>query len=550
MAERKLRDNLASKLTTKGPFDIDSEKALLSLCLKNTDVLNEVVSSKIKVDDFYDVKHAYIFDAIYKVYLAEGKNVDPYTVAAQLEHDGNINSAGGNSYVLGLTDVYSVRSSVEDYVNIICDKSQRRKIIKVMGEFSDMANNGSGTAKDIADGLIGSLNTLTDDEEAKGFEGIDSSFKTTMNNMLELKHGKGLKDIVKTGFPRLDHMLGGLRPGTLNILAARPGMGKTALAINIAVNVAELTNKNVNIFSLEMSKSEIASRILAQKSSVTSRDIQTANISDEKQIELGKVCFQLGKMPIYINDSAAMNPAAMMSACKLLKSRQQLGLVIVDYLQLMSIPNKSSNASRQTEVAEISRGLKVLAKELEVPIIALSQLSRGTEGREEHTPQLSDLRDSGAIEQDADSVWFIERDNYYNKEGDAPDKQGGRIIVAKNRHGQTGNIYVRWIGSKTLFTEATKNGEPPEPGRPTSSAQAAAASYSFPEEPQAEPTVVQGGYASPEPPPPPPPMPEEVPPEAYDEPLPPASDDAMENPSNDEMFNSSEIATDFPEDLF
>lgn len=550
MAERKLRDNLASKLTTKGPFDIDSEKALLSLCLKNTDVLNEVVSSKIKVDDFYDVKHAYIFDAIYKVYLAEGKNVDPYTVAAQLEHDGNINSAGGNSYVLGLTDVYSVRSSVEDYVNIICDKSQRRKIIKVMGEFSDMANNGSGTAKDIADGLIGSLNTLTDDEEAKGFEGIDSIFKTTMNNMLELKHGKGLKDIVKTGFPRLDHMLGGLRPGTLNILAARPGMGKTALAINIAVNVAELTNKNVNIFSLEMSKSEIASRILAQKSSVTSRDIQTANISDEKQIELGKVCFQLGKMPIYINDSAAMNPAAMMSACKLLKSRQQLGLVIVDYLQLMSIPNKSSNASRQTEVAEISRGLKVLAKELEVPIIALSQLSRGTEGREEHTPQLSDLRDSGAIEQDADSVWFIERDNYYNKEGDAPDKQGGRIIVAKNRHGQTGNIYVRWIGSKTLFTEATKNGEPPEPGRPTSSAQAAAASYSFPEEPQAEPTVVQGGYASPEPPPPPPPMPEEVPPEAYDEPLPPASDDAMENPSNDEMFNSSEIATDFPEDLF
>lgn len=547
MAERKLRDNLASKLTTKGPFDIDSEKALLSLCLKNTDVLNEVVSSKIKVDDFYDVKHAYIFDAIYKVYLAEGKNVDPYTVAAQLEHDGNINSAGGNSYVLGLTDVYSVRSSVEDYVNIICDKSQRRKIIKVMGEFSDMANNGSGTAKDIADGLIGSLNTLTDDEEAKGFEGIDSIFKTTMNNMLELKHGKGLKDIVKTGFPRLDHMLGGLRPGTLNILAARPGMGKTALAINIAVNVAELTNKNVNIFSLEMSKSEIASRILAQKSSVTSRDIQTANISDEKQIELGKVCFQLGKMPIYINDSAAMNPASMMSACKLLKSRQQLGLVIVDYLQLMSIPNKSSNASRQTEVAEISRGLKVLAKELEVPIIALSQLSRGTEGREEHTPQLSDLRDSGAIEQDADSVWFIERDNYYNKEGDAPDKQGGRIIVAKNRHGQTGNIYVRWIGSKTLFTEATKNGEPPEPGRPTSSAQAAAASYSFPEEPQAEPTVVQGGYASPEPPPP---MPEEVPPEAYDEPLPPASDEAMENPSNDEMFNSSEIATDFPEDLF
>lgn len=550
MAERKLRDNLASKLTTKGPFDIDSEKALLSLCLKNTDVLNEVVSSKIKVDDFYDVKHAYVFDAIYKVYLAEGKNVDPYTVAAQLEHDGNINSAGGNSYVLGLTDVYSVRSSVEDYVNIICDKSQRRKIIKVMGEFSDMANNGSGTAKDIADGLIGSLNTLTDDEEAKGFEGIDSIFKTTMNNMLELKHGKGLKDIVKTGFPRLDHMLGGLRPGTLNILAARPGMGKTALAINIAVNVAELTNKNVNIFSLEMSKSEIASRILAQKSSVTSRDIQTANISDEKQIELGKVCFQLGKMPIYINDSAAMNPAAMMSACKLLKSRQQLGLVIVDYLQLMSIPNKSANASRQTEVAEISRGLKVLAKELEVPIIALSQLSRGTEGREEHTPQLSDLRDSGAIEQDADSVWFIERDNYYNKEGDAPDKQGGRIIVAKNRHGQTGNVYVRWIGSKTLFTEATKNGEPPEPGRPTSSAQAAAASYSFPEEPQAEPTVVQGGYASPEPPPPPPPMPEEVPPEAYDEPLPPASDDAMENPSNDEMFNSSEIATDYPEDLF
>ena len=553
MAERKLEDNLIKRLTTKGPHDIENEKALLCLCLKYSDILDGVVSKKLVKEDFFDPKHAYIFDAIHKAYMREGVNVDPYTIVSQLQSEDKLNQAGGTSYVLGLTNVYAVKSNVDEYVNIIRGNSKARKIVKILDDASQTANKGAGSAVDIADGVIGKLSDLRDDNDGQGFEALQTIFKQTLADIYELQHGNGQRNIVKTGFKRLDRMLGGLRPGTLNILAARPGMGKTALAINIAVNAAEFYKTNVNIFSLEMSKSEIAARILAQKTSVTARDIQTASITPEAQVELGKLCLQFGTMPIYINDSAAMNPAAMMSECKTLKSQGRLGLVIVDYLQLMSIPNKSASMSRQVEVSEISRGLKVMAKELEVPIIALSQLSRGTEGREEHTPMLSDLRDSGAIEQDADSVWFIERDSYYNKDGDAPDKQGGRIIVAKNRHGSTGNIYVKWIGSKTLFTESSKD-DPEEPGNgynATVNYDAAAANYNF-EEPQAEPTVVTGGYEPSDVPPPPPPPPaeyEEMPPVAAEEPLPPP-EGQIENPSNDEMFSDAEVSTDFPEDLF
>ena len=210
-------------------------------------------------------------------------------------------------------------------------------------------------------------------------------------------------------------MLGGLRPGTLNIIAARPGMGKTALVINMATNIAQNYNKNVNIFSLEMSKSEIGNRIFASRTSTSAKTLQRAKIKREDELELGRAYKVLAPLPIYIDDNSNVNPVTMLAKCKELKAEGRLGLVILDYLQLMTMPGKGNNSSRQQEISDISRSLKIMAKELNVPVIALSQLSRGSEKRDDHTPMLSDLRDSGAIEQDADSVLFIDRNDYYRK---------------------------------------------------------------------------------------------------------------------------------------
>ena len=544
MADRELNDNLIGNDAKKNAFDIESEKALLSLCMKNSDVLDHVVSSRLFPEDFYDLRHQTLFLTISKLY-EDSQTVDPYTIIKKLQSDGILQKAGGDSYVMGLTDTYAIPSNKDDYVKIIRDASARRKLIKTLDKIGALAKNGESSASDIADTAINELSQLRESNDEEGFEPLKDILKRTVNDIYSVSTGKTSRHVVKTGFNRLDAKLGGLRPGTFNILAARPGMGKTALAINIAVNAATIYNTPVCIFSLEMTKAELGNRIIASRTEFTAKDLQYANLSQDRILTLCRSIKDLNDLPIYVSDTSVANPASMISDCKRLKAEGKLGLVVVDYLQLMSLPDKQrSNMSRQAEVTEISRSLKVMAKELEVPIIALSQLSRGPESREDHTPMLSDLRDSGAIEQDADSVWFIDRDNYYDKDGDVPNEQAARIIIAKNRHGSTGPIYLKWIGSKTLFMERPDKNEPQElPGtRPPQKQdqQSASASYSYPEEP-----------AAPDMPPMPPADFDQVPPPDYEpEPVLPGEEAPLENAANDDMFGGADTSEDFPEGLF
>ncbi len=492
--DRNLTDNLVDSQVMEAQnvtVDNETEKAVLCLCMRSKDALNQVVGKSFSADDFADKRNALMFGAITTLYL-DNKEIDRYTVFEKLEELGNIESAGGSEYVFSVANVVAVQSNLSNYLDILREKSDKRKLITTLNELQMKANKGGTGVNDLISLGVNQLSLLRDNNQDGGFESIGAIVKSNINHIVEVAGGAD-DDVYKTGFRKLDAMTGGFRPGTLNILAARPGMGKTALVINIATNVASLYNRPVNVFSLEMSKSEIGNRILAAQTDFSAKQLQRANIKPEDTKRLALALKNLFHWPIYVDDTSAVNPVSMMSKCKELKRKGQLGLVIVDYLQLMSMPDLGKNSSRQNEISAISRSLKILAKDLGVPVIALSQLSRDSEKRDDHTPMLSDLRDSGAIEQDADSVLFINRNSYYKKGEAQPEIQDAEIIVAKNRHGETGPVYVKWWGAKTLFFEPDRKSDPKEPESSftrTQSTGSAASDYSFEDAPPPEPPPV------------------------------------------------------------
>lgn len=545
MADRELTNNLIDGEQKNLPYDLESERALLALCLKNSSKLNDILKGRITEDDFYDARHKLIYGAISKLYVSSGK-IDPYTVADYLRKEGTLKKAGNNEYVISLIDSYAVSANADDYVAIITEKSKLRLLISTFEDMTSQAKKNSGSVNAIVDLAISRLSAMREAPEGVGFESLASIIKKNINEITQIKTGNSKGKIYKTGFSYVDHLLGGLRPGTLNIIAARPGMGKSAFVINIAVNAAELYNSNINIFSLEMSKSEIGNRIISSRTTTSSKKLQSANVTDNELFEIAKSCQNISTLPIYIDDNSNVNPVSMLSSCKQLKVEGKLGLIIVDYLQLMSMPSaKGSQYSRQNEISDISRSLKVMAKELEVPIIALSQLSRGSEKRDDHTPMLSDLRDSGAIEQDADSVIFIDRDDYYDKDKRSNEIQDAKIIIAKNRHGEPGVAKLKWHGARTLFYEEDRKSDPSEqnvsPYARTTTPGGAASDYKFDD---------QGGEIVPDMTPPP-----EAPVDSYSEPAleaaPFADPDAYTPPpENDDMsFDGFDggLASELPE---
>ncbi|MBO7450005.1 MAG: replicative DNA helicase [Clostridiales bacterium] len=555
MAERELHDNLISGKKTgvkeNSLFDETSEKALLAVLLKNPKSLDGIINKKLLKEHFYDPKNALIFEAITKLYM-ENREIDQYTVVDRLRQEENIGKAGGNSYVMSIPDTYAVASSADEYVEMIIDKATRRKMVKVLEEALENTTKGASTSEDLIDATVGKFNSLRNASNYKGFQPLKEIIKMSFNNMFDIITGEGNKRIVKTGYRRLDSILGGLRPGTLNILAARPGMGKTSLALNIAANAARFYKTNVCIFSLEMSKVEIGNKIIAALTNTSAKKIQYANMSLEEQAELARACGEFSNIPILVDDSGDVTSISMLSACKKLKADDRLDLIIIDYLQLLRVGDGNSRRSEREELTIISRNLKMLAKELDVPVIALSQLSRDSaKNEEDHVPDIADLRGSGSIEQDADSVWFVHRDDYFNKDKDEANKyeQDARIIVAKNRHGETGNVYVKWIGSRTLFKEITKKSDPTEPESSytrTQSAQSSAASFSYEEADLPEQAPIPDDAAAPD-------MPDVPQGPDLSEPFDPqeivTEESAPEIVSNDEMF-SDNVSTDFPEGLF
>ncbi len=539
MSERDLKDNLSGTEQSSSYNALEAEKAVLALCMRNKEALESTVMKKLVAGDFIEPKHEAIFQAISELYL-NGKPVSRITVCEQLNASNNIKTKVGDNYVYDVANNNScVMSNLDSYIEVVTKNSQNRKLINTLDHLHDLASNRKASVNDIVDMGVSQLNVLKIKDDEMGFESLNVILKRNMEELREVMKGTSERKVIKTGFSYLDKITGGFKPGTVNIIAARPGMGKTALVLNIATNVASMFNKPVAIFSLEMSKSEIANRFLAALSNTDFKSIQRANITHEDEIDLTKTLARISNYPIYIDEKTNTNPTDIMSKCKDLISSTapDLGLVIIDYLQLLTIPGKSTG-NRQNEIAEISRSLKVLAKELKVPVIALSQLNRGTENREDgdHIPGLADIRDSGAIEQDADCVIFIHRPSYYTKKKDAAEKpkiEDAQLIVAKNRHGETDTAYVKWYGAKTLFFELDKKSDPVDPQASaytrTQPSDASSADYNFDDGADEPPFEA---------------IPEDQPPMDYDE---PPFEDPMDSSDNDAFFSDSHDG--LPEDF-
>ena len=487
MSDRDQMDNLTGDINSASNV-LEAEKAVLSLCMRHREALESSVMRRIVADDFSDARHKAIYEAISALYI-EGGQINRISVCDKLQAMGKTKQAGGDEYVYDVANITVVRSAADSYISVVTKNSLSRKLISTLDDLHDKAVNHKGSVNDIVDTGLSKLNLLKAEEDVSGFESIAVIARRNLEDLKEAMKGGDTKT-VKTGFKYLDNITGGFKPGTMNIIAARPGMGKTALVLNIATNVASMYSKTVAIFSLEMSKSEIVNRILASQSKTSFKKIERAEVTAEELAEIEATLRRITDYPIYIDEKTGTNPVDIRAKCQELNRKSAIGLVIIDYLQLMTYSDKAAG-SRQNEIAAISREIKVLAKELGVPVIALSQLNRGTENREDgdHTPGLADIRDSGAIEQDADCVIFIHRPAYYNKKkegsADKPKLEDAQLIVAKNRHGETDTAYVKWYGAKTLFFEPDRKSDPQDPMESaytrTTSSDKASGDYQFEE---------------------------------------------------------------------
>ncbi|MBR3247105.1 MAG: replicative DNA helicase [Clostridiales bacterium] len=467
-------DNLIEEYTN----DIDVEMALLSLCMRKNNAILEASWNKITSDDFTDNRNKLIFMVVMDMFFANAQ-IDRFTVMSELERRNLADKAGGQRYVYRIGDMTAVSSALDGYIEAIKERSTIHKIVSAADEIKRAALKGNRRSDEVLDRAISELTKIRPEGNTAGLEKLSSSLKTTMTRIMAELNDENAGRKIKVGFPKLDSMLGGLRPGSLNILAARPAMGKSALAVNMAVNVAA-NNKTVAIFSVEMSKDEINTRLLSSAMNKPLNEILSSKkLSDADKMQIDNALMKLSEYPIYLDDSSNTTPDSIKTSIQqLISSGNPPRLIIVDYLQLIHL-KEMSGRSRYEEVTAISNQLKRLAKELKVPIIALAQVSRDTAKRNDHTPQLADLKDSGAIEQDADTVMFVDRPDYYgeNNNGNTPsmpeqeqkkidinEAMPAFIYLSKNRHGATGKDSVWWIPSKTLFYEP----DPKDPKEPES----------------------------------------------------------------------------------
>jgi replicative DNA helicase len=431
-------------LTRIPPHNIEAEQSVLGALLIDRSSLSEV-SGRLKAEAFYLEKHREIYEAIMALF-SEGLPVDIVTVSDALSRRGTLEKVGDLDYIAYLANSVPTTANVSHYVNIIEDKALLRDLITVSGEIMDEGYKAAVEGTEVLNQAEKKIFDLAQGLTRTGLEPINSILDKTFTRLEELCQNKDDLTGVPSGFIDLDRKTSGFQKSDLILIAARPSMGKTSFALNIAVNAA-IRNFPVAIFSLEMSREQLANRILALESMVELEKMRTGKLIAEDWKKIGYSLGPLSKSPIYIDDNAAINTMEMLSKLRKLKLERGLGLVVIDYLQLMESRKKSEN--RQQEISEISRSLKIMARELSVPVIALSQLSRAPEQRSDHRPILSDLRESGAIEQDADLVMFLYRDDYYNE--DSEKRNIVEIIIAKHRNGSTGTVELAWLPQYTKF---------------------------------------------------------------------------------------------------
>ncbi len=436
------------------PNDTIAEQAVLGSMLVDSEAVITAIEI-LRAEDFYREDNREIYAAMSEIY-SMGKHIDMITLTEQLKLRNSLERVGGSEYIATLIDSVPTTSNIESYVKIVEEKSVLRKLIRTANEILKASYSQTEEVDSIIEQTEKQVFDVLQNRNSKGYSSMKEILVTAFDMMEKMYQNKNKVSGIESGFIDLDNKISGLNPSDLIIVAARPAMGKSAFVLNIASFVALHMKVPVMIFSLEMSKEQMVTRILSSESEIDSMKLRNANFESEDWLKLGETSGKLSDMPLYIDDTPGLSASELRAKCRKAKLEKNIGLIIIDYLQLMESKNKN-NSSRQQEIADISRSLKILAKELKVPVIALSQLSRATESRADHRPMLGDLRESGAIEQDADIVLFLHREDYYDPETEK--KNVAEVIVAKNRNGEIGTVELAWLGQYTKFANLYKGPE-------------------------------------------------------------------------------------------
>lgn len=427
------------------PNSLEAEQSVLGAMLLDKEAISGA-TELISGEDFYREAHKEIFEAVVDLFDI-GEPVDLITLSEKLKIRNTLEAVGGATYLTNLMNIVPTTHNVAQYAKIVEEKSILRRLIKASNEVISQSYEASEDLESIIDKAEKGVFDISLKRSTKGYEHIKNILSKNFDMIEELYLNKGKITGVPSGFDDLDNKLAGFHSSELILIAARPAMGKTSFVMNIVQHAAVHQKIPTAIFSLEMSKEQLTHRLLCGEALIDAHRLRTGDINEDEWIKLARSMGPLSEAPIYIDDTPSISITELRAKCRRLKIEHDLGLVVIDYLQLMQ--GKNNSESRQLEISEISRSLKALAKELEIPVVACAQLSRAPEQRADHRPILSDLRESGAIEQDADVVMFLYRDEYYHP--DSEKKNIGEVIVAKQRSGSTGTVELVWLGQFTKF---------------------------------------------------------------------------------------------------
>lgn len=427
------------------PQSIEAEQSVIGSMIIDKNSIAKVMES-LEEEDFYRDGHKAIYKAILEMFRND-MAVDLVTLLEYLKSTNMLERAGGVTYITELSASVPTTANLSAYIKIVSDKSTLRKLIKASTTIIEESYNKQDKVESVVDIAEKKIFNIAENRTSKDFEPLSDVLERGFLQIEKLFNNKGEITGVGSGFTDLDSMTSGFQSGDMILIAARPSMGKTTFALNIAEHAALREHKSVVIFSLEMSKEQLAYKLLCSEANVDMLKLRTGALEDSDWENIARATGPLSKAKVYIDDTAGVTVMEMRSKCRRLKLEYGIDLIVIDYLQLMS--GGSGTDNRQQEVSEISRSIKALAKEMECPVIALSQLSRAPEQRADHRPMLSDLRESGSIEQDADLVMFLYRDEYYNKETE--DKNIGECIIAKQRNGPVGTVKMAWLGQFSKF---------------------------------------------------------------------------------------------------
>ncbi|MBR2998213.1 replicative DNA helicase [Candidatus Saccharibacteria bacterium] len=435
------------------PQDLSAEKSLLGAVMLSENVITEVLTI-LKPGDFYEPRHVTIFEAMIDLY-DQHKPIDLLTLTAELKTRKKLKEVGGAPYLTELSTFVPAASHAKAYAEIIEKASVRRRLIEAGTKISEQAYEEDANVNELVGEAEKKLFEVSDKIIKSDYVALEDLMPDALERIVELKKNKGGVRGLKTGFHDIDKITAGFRKGDLIIVGARPAMGKTTMAQNLAYNIASINKKGVLFFSMEMAASEIIDRIISDVASVDSWKLQTGNLNDEEFTRIDDAMSEMDEVPIYIDDTSSLNILEIRNKARRAMHDHQIGIVIIDYLQLIAGSDRYKG-NRVQEVTEISRGLKILARELEIPVVALAQLSRNVTGRDDPRPVLSDLRESGSIEQDADLVMFLHRPDYYKKDDEEKDNIT-ELLIRKHRHGSIGTVKLYFEGKFSRFMSLDEN---------------------------------------------------------------------------------------------